>query len=162
MSVVTTVLETTKLIGEDLDIWNSYLLATRLLFEELDRRLTEHAGISLPDYIVLFRLSQADEDGMRMGELAQSAVFSPSRISHAVRRLEAEGWVERRTCPTDRRGSYGFLTESGTAKLRASEPIHTEVVRRHFLDQVVEPDGFRATTDRMRNSLGAGPTDPAC
>lgn len=153
----------TSLTGEDLETWSSYLLATRLLFAELDRRLLEDAGLSLPDFSLLFRLGQAGEEGMRMSDLADSAVFSRSRISHAVTRLEKEGWVERRSCPTDRRGSFGALTDPGRAKLDEAESTHTEVVRRYFLDSVGNSmDAFRQVTDTMRIALGAGPTDQAC
>lgn len=152
-----------KLTGKDLETWNSYLLATRLLFDKLDRSLDRDVGLSLPDFILLFRLGQAGEDGMRMSELADSTVFSRSRISHAFSRLENEGWVERRSCPTDRRGSFGFLTELGRSKLEDAEATHTEVVRSDFLDSMGgEGDAFRSVTDAIRSSLGASPTDAAC
>lgn len=158
-----TTLTNSALTGEDLETWNSYLLATRLLFDELERRLIEDAGISLPDFILLFRLGEAGDQGMRMSELADSAVFSRSRISHAFSRLEAEGWVERRSCPTDRRGSYGFLTDPGRFKLDDAKTTHTEVVRRYFLDSIGDAEqAFRDVTDTMRSALGAGATDPAC
>jgi DNA-binding MarR family transcriptional regulator len=156
-------LSSDKLTGHDLDTWNSYLKATRVLFDTLDRTLTEEAGLSLPDYIVLFRLSQSGDDGTRMSDLADAAVFSRSRISHAIRRLEDEGLVERRACPTDRRGSYGYLTESGRTKLALAEAVHTEVVRRCFLEPVGDTDSvFREATDRILSTLGSGPADPAC
>lgn len=152
----------TRLNGQDLGTWNSYLLASRLLFAELDRRLVEDAGISLPDFILLFRLGSAGDEGMRMSELADSAVFSRSRISHAFSRLEREGWVERRSCPTDRRGSFGALTDTGRQKLDEAETTHTEVVRRHFLDSVGDNEAFRQVTDTMRESLGAALGDRSC
>lgn len=152
-----------KLTGPDLETWNSYLLATRLLFDELDSQLHEHAGLSLPDFILLFRLGQAGADGMRMSELADSAVFSRSRISHAFSRLENEGWVERRSCPTDRRGSFGALTAEGNAKLEQAESTHADVVHRYFLDSIGDSkDVFVLVTDNIRRALGADITDPAC
>ncbi len=158
-----TTLISDKLNGQDLVTWNSYLKATRLLFDKLDRTLTEDAGLSLPDYIVLFRLAQSGGEGTRMSELADAAVFSRSRISHAIRRLENEGLVERRACPTDRRGSYGYLTESGQIRLDLAEAIHNEVVRRYFLEPI--GDGvptFRGVTDGMLSALGSDPSEPAC
>lgn len=153
-----------SLTGSDLETWNSYLQATRLLLDALDRRLSEEADISLPDFIVLFRLSHGGDDGMRMSELADAAVFSRSRISHAFGRLEKQGWVERRSCPTDRRGSFGFLTDSGREKLRLSEPIHAEVVQQNFIDAVgaESKETLRSVTDKMRTLLGTDPSDPAC
>ncbi|MGH8925536.1 MAG: MarR family winged helix-turn-helix transcriptional regulator [Acidimicrobiia bacterium] len=152
------------LVGDELNIWNSYLLATRLLFDRLDDRLGEDAGVSLADFIVLFRLGGAGPNGMRMSELADSAVFSRSRISHAFRRLEGEGWVERRSCPTDRRGSFGFLTEAGRRKLEEAESTHNEVVRRYFLDSIGEgqAEPFRVFTNTMLRALGGHPDVEPC
>jgi DNA-binding MarR family transcriptional regulator len=75
-----------------------------------------------------------------MSDLAESASFSRSRISHAIDRLEHQGWVERRSCPTDRRGSYSSLTSDGETKLREAEPIHTEVIKRHIFEPLGNED----------------------
>lgn len=159
-----TIRTATSLTGTDEETWRSYLMAARLLFEELDRRLDSTAGISLPDYTLLARLRDAGEDGLRMSELAESAVFSRSRISHAISRLESQGWVERRSCPTDRRGSYAALTEKGMAKLDEAEPDHTEVIKQHMLGSIGADDAesFRRVTDQIGRSLGAKPGDSAC
>jgi DNA-binding MarR family transcriptional regulator len=154
----------TTLIDEDQATWHSYLLAARLLFEELDKRLDTGAGLSLPDYTLLARLRDAGEQGLRMSELADSAVFSRSRISHAINRLESQGWVERRSCPTDRRGSYASLTGLGRSKLDEAEPIHSAVIREHLIGSIGddEVDVFRRVTDGIGRSLGAQPGDAAC
>lgn len=154
----------TGLTGEDQATWRSYLMAARLLFEELDRRLDASAGVSLPDYTLLARLRDAGEEGLRMSELAESAVFSRSRISHAISRLEGQGWVERRSCPTDRRGSFASLTAIGRSKLDEAEPIHSAVIREHLIGSIGESDAesFRSVTDQIGLSLGAQPGDSAC
>jgi DNA-binding MarR family transcriptional regulator len=154
----------TNLTGEDQATWRSYLQAARLLFEELDRRLDASAGLSLPDYTLLARLRDAGEEGLRMSELAESAVFSRSRISHAISRLENQGWVERRSCPTDRRGSYAALTAGGKDKLAEAEPVHFAVIKEHLLGSIDDADAesFRRVTDNIGFSLGAKPGDPAC
>lgn len=158
-----TTLISSPLAGRDLETWNSYLKATRVLFDRLDRALIDESGLSLPDYIVLARLAQSGSDGTRMSELADAGVFSRSRISHAFRRLEDEGWVERRDCPTDRRGSYGYLTDLGRTKLSEAEAIHTEMVRRYFLEPVGDSGRvFGEVVGRMLSALGADPNEPAC
>ena len=143
--------------GADQATWRTYFEATRLLLDELDRRLHEDAGISLADYGLLSKLATADEWGMRMGELAEGTVSSRSRISHAVDRLEGMGWVERRACPTDRRGSYAALTEAGRRKLAEAEPGLSEVVRRHLLDHLTPGEGrFEEVMAAVRDSLPTG------
>jgi len=149
------------LAGQEQTTWQAYFEATRLLFEELDRRVNQDAGISLADFGLLARLAEADEFGMRMSDLADSTVSSRSRISHAVDRLETLGLVERRACPTDRRGSYASLTESGREKLAQALPGHVDTVRRHLLDQLSEEEaaGFRASMAAVKKSLQE--VDPA-
>ena len=39
-----------------------------------------------------------------MSELAERTFFSRSRLSHAVGRMEREGWVLREPCPEDGAG----------------------------------------------------------
>jgi DNA-binding MarR family transcriptional regulator len=145
------------LTEEELATWRSFLVASRLLFDELDRSLTEEVGMSLADYGLLARLEEAGDQGFRMSDLADHAVFSRSRLSHAVDRLEKEGWVERRSCPTDRRGSYAALTDAGRAKLSEARPLHHEGIRAHLLAGL-SPEQQRdlyEATEQIRIYFGA-------
>lgn len=148
------------LTDEELATWRSFVVAARLLFDELDRSLTEQVGISLADYGLLARLQEAGDAGLRMSDLADFAVFSRSRISHAVDRLEKEGWVERRSCPTDRRGSYAALTAEGGAKLSEARPVHHEGIRTHLLSRLSgdQQKALTDATDQVRISFGAPET----
>ena len=51
--------------------------------------------MSHDDYQILSRLHRDPARALRMSELAADVGFSPSRLSHAVRRMEEEGWIER-------------------------------------------------------------------
>lgn len=114
--------------------WRSYLRMTRMMLEQLERDLQRDAGIPLNYYEILVRLSEAPERTMRMSDLADSASSSRSSLSHAVARLEANGWVERVSCPTDRRGQNAVLTEQGFAALAAAAPRHVDSVRTRLID----------------------------
>jgi DNA-binding MarR family transcriptional regulator len=114
--------------------WRTFLDVDRLLPHALDRQLQRDAGLTLADYEVLSRLSEAPERRLRMAELADATLFSRSRLSHAVTRLEARGWVERTECPDDRRGLFAHLTDAGYAVLASSAPGHVDAVRRHLFD----------------------------
>src|SRR4051794_34153031 len=69
-----------------------------------------------------------------MSQLAESSVSSRSRLSHAIARLEAAGWVRRRSCDEDRRGSFAELTAEGMAKLVEAAPGHVEAVPAGLFD----------------------------
>ena len=116
--------------------WRSYLEATTLLFDALDRRLQRDAAIPHGYYEILVRLSEAENRTIRMSELADRTRSSRSRLSHAVARLEERGWVERRNCPTDKRGQLAVLTNEGFAALSAAAPDHVSAVRQYVIDQL--------------------------
>jgi DNA-binding MarR family transcriptional regulator len=119
---------------EEQRTWRAFLSATQLLFDQLDRELQRDAKIPHAYYEILVRLSEAPDRTMRMSQLADSTLSSRSRLSHAVSRLEESGWVERQSCPTDRRGQLAVLTDRGFAALEAAAPGHVEGVRAHVFD----------------------------
>ncbi|WP_235030726.1 MarR family transcriptional regulator [Nonomuraea solani] len=49
-------------------------------------------------------LSEAPDRTLRMAELAKWTRSKPSRVSHAVNKLEQAGWVRREHYAADRRG----------------------------------------------------------
>jgi DNA-binding MarR family transcriptional regulator len=115
-------------------VWRAFLAATSLLTDQLDRELQHQSGIPHTYYEILVVLSESPGRVLRMSELAQQCRSSRSRLSHAIARLEEAGWVERRGCPSDRRGSFAVLTDKGMAALVAAAPGHVEGVRRHLFD----------------------------
>jgi len=116
--------------------WRAFLAAVRLLTAELDRDLQRDADMPHAYYEILVALSEAPDRTLRMSGLAGVSMSSRSRLSHAVSRLEEEGWVERRDCPTDRRGALAVLTDKGLAVLEAAAPGHVDAVRRNLFDQL--------------------------
>lgn len=116
--------------------WRAYILGTTLLLERLDRDLRDKHGISMPEYELLVRLSEAPRHELRMAELADSVKNSRSRITHTVKRLEQAGSVVRRACASDGRGVMAALTESGYARLVAAAPDHVGSVRAALVDVI--------------------------
>ena len=114
--------------------WRAYLDATTLLWERLDRELRVTHELSLPEYEVLVRLSEAPRRQRRMADLAASLSHSRSRVTHTVARLEGEGLVRRTSCPTDRRGVVAELTDAGYRRLVEAAPTHVAGVRAHLVD----------------------------
>lgn len=117
-------------------VWRAFLEVNQLLFERLDRELQRDSGIPHTYYEVLVRLSEAEGRRLRMSTLADRSQSSRSRLSHAVRRLEAAGWVRRETCSSDARGAEAVLTDEGFAALAAAAPGHVESVRNHLFDRL--------------------------
>jgi len=91
-------------------------------------------GITMGDYTVLVFLSEADDQRLRMCDLAASLRLSPSGLTRRLDGLVKAGWVDRSACSADRRVMYAHLTDVGMAKMRAAAPDHVESVRRHFFE----------------------------
>ena len=128
--------------------WRAYLMATARLQEALGRQLDRDSDLSLSEYEVLVRLSEAPSRTLRMSLLADELAHSRSRITHTVRRLEAAGLVERQACDSDGRGVNCPMTDAGFARLDAAAPGHVSSVRTHLVD-VLTDDQLRALGDAM-------------
>ncbi|GAA1193287.1 MarR family transcriptional regulator [Streptomyces hebeiensis] len=124
---------------EEQCVWRSYLHATRLLEDHLDRQLQRDAGMPHIYYGLLVLLSQAPRRRMRMTQLAKDAKITRSRLSHAIARLEQHGWVRREECDSDKRGQNAFLTDLGYEVLERSAPGHVAAVRQAIFDRLT-PD----------------------
>jgi DNA-binding MarR family transcriptional regulator len=125
------------------EIWRAFITATEGLTEHFDRQLQRDSGMPYTYYEILVALSEAPTRTLRMSTLAGRRGSSRSRLSHAVARLEEVGWVRRRTCPTDKRGSFAELTNAGFAALEAAAPGHVTAVREKLFD-VLTPEQIRS------------------
>ena len=114
--------------------WLAWLGASELLMSALDAQLQRDAGFPHAYYAILAQLSQAPERTLRMSDLAGVVNASPSRLSHAIGKLEDKGWVTRRPGPTDRRSMLATLTDAGFAVLKQHAPGHVEAVRSALFD----------------------------
>lgn len=123
--------------------WRAFLVGTTLLMDRLDRDLREHHNLSLPEYEILVRLSEAESHRMRMAVLADSLSHSRSRVTHTVARLEKAGLVSRSACVSDGRGVEAAITEKGMAAIEAAAPTHVSGVR-EFLVNLAEEEDFEA------------------
>ncbi|GAA3464959.1 MarR family winged helix-turn-helix transcriptional regulator [Saccharothrix longispora] len=142
----------------ELDTWMSLTRVLLLLPAALDRQLREDTGVPHAYYQVLAILSDQPDRSLRMTDLAKVTGTTPSRLSHAVASLEQRGWVERRACPTDRRGQVARLTDTGQAVLGTAAPGHVAEVRRLVFDHLTDDDVARlkTITDKIADALPPG------
>ncbi len=115
-------------------VWRRFLTVHCCLLGQLDAELQTAHHLSLAEYEVLIHLSEAPARSMRMAELAQRLLLSPSGLTRRLDRLVREGVVERRSCPSDRRGSLAALTDAGQRRLETAAPTHVAGVRRYFIE----------------------------
>ncbi|RSN48521.1 MULTISPECIES: MarR family winged helix-turn-helix transcriptional regulator [Actinomadura] len=123
--------------------WRAYVDGSVRLSEIMERDLKAKHGLSLSEYEILVRLSEAPDRRLRMAELAENASQSRSRLSHTCARLESKGLVERDNCPSDKRGVFANLTDAGIAALEQAARDHVETVREYLID-IIEPADLEA------------------
>lgn len=114
--------------------WRAFLSGAAWLQEALNRDLEARAGLSLNEYEILVRLSEAPEGRVRMSVLAEQLVHSRSRLTHTVARMQRRGWVDRVPCADDGRGVEAVLTDAGRDVLIEIAPAHVASVREHLVD----------------------------
>jgi DNA-binding MarR family transcriptional regulator len=140
--------------------WVAFLRGHAALTRELNTELVAQHGLTLSDYEVLLRLSQAEERAMRRVDLAHGVLLTASGITRLLDGLERAGLVTKRTCDSDARVSYAVLTDDGYAKLREASDTHVDGIRRvfaaHFTDEEL------ATLADLLSRLADGDDDASC
>ncbi len=148
--------------------WLALLSVTTLLPGALETPLQQGAKLSLFEYNVLAMLSEADGEVLPMSELAARTSASLSRLSHAVKKMQARGLVARSAHAGDARVTEAAITDVGMELIRGLAPAHVESVRERVFDQLTAKDV--SDLARIGRKLVAGldeshwtlrPADPA-
>jgi len=123
---------TDKLTDAEMDAWQALLHAHHQITRTLDAELREEHDLTLGEYDVLLRLVRAPDRTLRMTEIAQRILISPSGVTRVVDGLEEKGWVQRRRDSDDARVVRARLTDAGREKVRKAARTHLRGIREHF------------------------------
>jgi DNA-binding MarR family transcriptional regulator len=135
--------------------WRAFLGGVTVLMDSLDRELRSRHGLSLSEYEILVRLSEAPDHTLRMAELADQAALSRSRLTHAVSRLERDGTLRRERCDEDGRGVQAVLSDDGMQLLNQAADTHVRGVQDHLVAHAsaTEFATIGAVMERVLNDL---------
>lgn len=122
----------TRLDGRRRDAWTHFVLSYNQIMRVLEPEMTARADLTLSQYDVLLRLSEAAEGRMKMTELAEAIVYSTGGLTRLVERMWRAGLVDRDQSAEDRRVVYAALTEEGRRRLQVASRVHMDGVARHF------------------------------
>lgn len=122
----------------EMETWLALIGVVMRLPGALDGQLRRDAELSYFEYVVLAGLEHAEDQTMRMSDLAFVCNGSLSRLSHVARRLEGEGLITRFACPTDGRSTLATLTDGGRERLATAAPGHVTLVRQLIFDELDE------------------------
>ena len=108
------------------------------------------AGLSMAKFSLLTELVAAGQP-LALGELAGRLSCVRSNMTQLVDRLEAEGFVRRVSCPTDRRSIKAEISEVGREK-QAVAAAEVAAVNAEFAG-LVQPEDH-AAFERLARALG--------
>jgi DNA-binding MarR family transcriptional regulator len=112
--------------------WRKFLVAHVVLVEQIEEDLAQAKLPSLSWYDVLFTLSEAPEQRLRLHELAQAVLLSRSNVTRLVDRLEVAGLIQREQCQRDRRGAFAVITDEGCKMLDQMWAVYGLAIEKYF------------------------------
>ena len=127
----------------------SVLNAAHALEDKLEAALGR-VGLSMAKFSVLAELVNAGKP-LTLGDLAARVSCVRSNMTQLIDRLEADGFVRRVQCPTDRRSVHAQITEIGRAR-QADAAAELEKLDAEFAALVREED--RMAIDRLARAMG--------
>ncbi|MFJ3924854.1 MarR family winged helix-turn-helix transcriptional regulator [Streptomyces sp. NPDC090022] len=125
--------------------WRAWRRMFPLVNARIARDLGQDSALSEADYDVLSVLSESPGHRRRVSDLAERMLWSRSRLSHQITRMELRGLVRREEVACDGRGAEVRLTETGLETITEAAPPHVASVRRHLID-LLTPAQMEALT----------------
>ncbi len=126
--------------------WRAFRRMMTLLPARIDQDLQADAGLSGPDYEILSNLSEQPNQTYRLKDLATRLLWSRSRLSHQLTRMQGRGLVSKKDDTEDKRGSFAALTPLGHKAITHAAPGHVTSVRSNLID-LLSPAELRVLTD---------------
>jgi len=112
----------------------------------LERVAESRGGLPLGEHFLLVQIARGPDTGIRPTDLAERSLLTKSGVTRALDRLERDGLVERRVCPSDKRGWLVVLTPRGRRLLRRSAPSHIRAIAKHFAEPLTSDELAVLTT----------------
>ena len=118
---------------QELRVWLRMLSTTKLISQEIRRRLRAEFGATLPQFDLLAQLDREPE-GLRLGEISKRTMVTNGNITGLVERLEADGLLYRETPGDDRRVTVARLTDEGRRAFAEMAAVHETWLREMMAD----------------------------
>ncbi|MFE5034917.1 MarR family winged helix-turn-helix transcriptional regulator [Streptomyces sp. NPDC056683] len=122
------------LTAQEERLWRALMRVIVALPRSLDDDLLRSTGLTLTEYVVLMNLSEAENQELRMADLASATALSASRITRVVDALQNRGQVVKRRYEGDARGNVATLTPEGLKRLQDAYPVHLASARKRVVD----------------------------
>ncbi|HYW32471.1 MAG TPA: MarR family transcriptional regulator [Gemmatimonas sp.] len=120
--------------------WGGLLRSHARLTRVLDAEMRAAHDTPLTWFDALFQLGRTPDAALRLTELGDRLLLTPSGCSRLVDRLEIESLVRRQSHPGDGRAIVVKLTARGRRRLMQLHSTHVAGIRRHFLARLSSDD----------------------
>ena len=121
----------TTLDPATLSAWNTIVRVQARVAARAEDALAE-AGLPPLIWHDVLRVLDEAPCGIRMFEVADAVAMSRSGLTRLIDRLEEAGLAQRRSCPSDRRGSFLAITPAGRETLARMWAVYEGVIREQF------------------------------
>ncbi len=118
---------------ENLRLWLRLLTCTMLIETKIRGQLEGHFSVTLPQFDLMAQLDRVP-DGLTMSTLSERLMVSNGNVTGIVKRLIAEGLVERQISKTDRRSFVVSLSRKGQVLFRDMAEKHESWVNALFAE----------------------------
>ena len=116
-----------------LRLWLRMLSITKLVSQEIRRRLRTEFDATLPQFDLLAQLYR-EPDGLRLGEISRRTMVTNGNITGLADRLEADGLIQREALDGDRRVTVAKLTRKGRETFAVMAKTHEGWLRELMAD----------------------------
>jgi DNA-binding MarR family transcriptional regulator len=141
------------LTAAELEAWRSVFVSHGLVVRKVEDAFHEAELPPMLWYDLLYALYRSPGRSRRMHELADAVLMSRSGLTRLVDRIEAAGVIERRRCPTDRRGLEVTLLPDGIALLRRMWKVYEPIVAELFAANVEDPQAVARSLEPVVEAL---------
>jgi len=134
-----------------LELWEGLTRAHGTMTAAIEKDMLPEAGMPLAWYEVLLNLNRAPQGLMRYQDLAKVAGITDSGASRRLEQMVKAGFIDRRSCPTDRRGVYAHITPSGKARFEKAHAVFLRSLDRNLASHLEtgDADAMSAALSRL-------------
>ncbi len=115
-----------------IELWEGLTRTHAAMTAAIERDMVPDAGIPLAWYEVLLHLSRAPGGMLRHQELARVSGITNSGASRRLEQMTKAGLIERRSCPTDRRGVFAHITSRGEGAFSLAHAVFVRSLDRNL------------------------------
>lgn len=106
-----------------------FVVLTRTLESIQKKALNDikNHGMNLSEFSVLELLYHKGKQPIQ--KIGEKILLSSSSMTYVIDQLEKKQWIERKSCPQDRRVTYAVITETGELLMADIFPRHAQAIQ---------------------------------